>query len=265
MTPTLRTKQDRTSLPIEGLVEGMSRGASQACVYILELQKTQLQVHGRLPRYTGAEWLQHIYKGVVSSAITAGMVYGTYFSIYNSMTDKVLGGMLATVATSVIKIPIANSMRVLQSGNLPHVFSAGHTIVKAQGLRGLYSGYGLSLIDDYIDMECRIRIYQYLRSLVPDDKMNHPLGLGMGAISGCVAAGITTPFDTIRCNMAISSTNIVKKNCFGTIQGMYQLGGLPIFLRGIGYRTSSNAVRSALFFMFYELLNSTERNKNNFS
>lgn len=266
MTPSLPTKHEAPPMPvpIQGLMEGISRGASQACVYVLEFQKTQLQVYGRLPHYTGAEWLQHICRGIVSSAMTAGLVYGTYFSIYNSMADKVLGGMLATIATSIIKIPIGNSMRVLQSGNLPHVFSAGGAIVKAQGLRGLYSGYGLSLIDDYIDMECRIRIYRYLRSLVPDDKMSHPLGLVMGAISGSVAAGITTPFDTIRCHMAVSSTHIAKRGCLGTIQGMYQLGGLPIFLRGMGYRASSNAVRTALFFMFYEALNSAERaNKKN--
>lgn len=270
MTPSLQRKHEAP--PIQGLVEGISRGASQACVYILEFQKTQLQVYGRLPHYTGAEWLQHIYRGLVSSAITSGMVYGTYFSIYNSMTDKVLGGMLATVATSVIKIPIGNSMRVLQSGNLPHVFSAGKAIMSAQGVKGLYSGYGLSLIDDYIDMECRIRIYRYLRSLVPDDKMNNPLGLVMGAISGCVAAGITTPFDTIRCNMAVFSTQAAKRGCLTTIQNMYQFGGLSIFLRGMGYRASSNAARTALFFMFYEVLNSTEienekrkKNTNNLS
>lgn len=240
--------------PANGLLEGISRGASQACVYILELQKTQLQVYGRLPSFTPAEWIHHISKGIVSSAMTAGMVYATYFSVYNSVPDKVIGGMMATVATSVIKIPIGNAMRVLQSGNLPHVFSAAGSILRAQGMRGLYSGYGLSLIDDYIDMECRIRIYKHLRSMVPDGGMNHQMGLLMGAISGSIAAAATTPFDTIRCHMAVSSTNSVQKGCLGTIQGMYVAGGLPIFLRGMGYRASSNAVRTALFCMFYEML-----------
>jgi hypothetical protein len=237
-----------------GLLEGISRGASQACVYILEFQKTQLQVYGRLPSFTAAEWLHNISKGVVSSAITAGIVYATYFSVYNSIADKVIGGIMATVATSVIKIPIANSMRVLQSGNLPHVFSAAGSILKAQGMRGLYSGYGLSLIDDYIDMECRLRIYKHLRSLVPEGNMNQQMGLIMGAISGSIAAAITTPFDTIRCHMAVSSTHAIQRSSLRTIHGMYIVGGLPIFLRGLGYRASSNAVRTALFYMFYEVL-----------
>ena len=252
MTPRHGSVQKQE--PSNGLLEGISRGASQACVYILEFQKTQLQVYGRLPNFTAAEWLHNISKGIVSSAITAGMVYATYFSVYNSIADKMVGGMMATVATSVIKIPIANSMRVLQSSNLPHVFSAAGSILKAQGVRGLYSGYGLSLIDDYIDMECRLRIYKHLRSLIPEGDMNHQMGLMMGAISGSIAAAVTTPFDTIRCHMAVSSTKMAKKGSLSTIQGMYLAGGLPIFLRGLGYRASSNAVRTALFYMFYEVL-----------
>ena len=237
-----------------GLLEGVSRGASQACVYLLEFQKTQLQVYGHIPRYSPVEWAQHLSRGVVSSAISAGMVYGVYFSTYNQIGDKVLAGMAATVATSVIKIPIANSMRVLQSGVYSHVFSAAGAIFRAQGLRGIYAGYGVSLVDDYFDMECRIRMYNYLRGLVPENRMNHSLGLFIGGLSGMIAAGITTPFDTLRCHMAISSTHKGKVCAFQTAAGMYRTGGIGIFLRGIGYRTSSNALRSALFGLFYEYL-----------
>lgn len=237
-----------------GLLEGVSRAASQVCVYALEFQKTQLQVHGHIPRLTPAEWMQHMSRGMLSSALTAGMVYGTYFSVYNTITDKLVAGMAATVATSLIKIPISNSMRVLQSGNYPHVLSSGRAILRAQGFPGIYKGYVLSLVDDYLDMECRIRVYTYLRALVPEGQMNHHTGLVMGAITGSIAAAITTPFDTVRCHMAVSSTHKSGTGLLKTISHMYQMGGPPVFVRGIGYRASSNALRTALFCMFYEML-----------
>ena len=246
-----------------GLIEGVSRGASQACVYILEFQKTQLQVYGRIPKYSSIEWMQHLSRGLISSALSAGMVYGVYFSTYNQIHDKIIGGMVATVATSVIKIPIANSMRVLQSGGYPHVLAAAGAIFKAQGMRGIYSGYGVSLIDDYFDMECRIRVYNYLRGLVAEKDMNHNLGLVIGGLSGMVAATLTTPFDTVRCHMAIASTHKGKVCAFQTARNMFQVGGLGVFLRGIGYRASSNAVRSALFGLFYEYLVTHNNRKNN--
>ncbi len=245
-----------------GFIEGISRGASQACVYVLEFQKTQLQVYGHVPKYSPIEWAHHLSRGLISSALSAGMVYSVYFSTYNQIPDKILAGMAATVASSVIKIPIANSMRVLQSGTYPHVFAAAGAILKAQGIRGIYSGYGVSIIDDYFDMECRIRIYNYLRGLVPEDKMDHSAGLLIGGLSGMVAAGVTTPFDTVRCHMAIASTHKGKVCAFQTALKMYQLGGIAIFLRGIGYRTSSNAVRSALFGLFYEYLLTHNKNVN---
>lgn len=240
----------------DGMLEGISRGASQACVYMLEFQKTQLQIYGYIPRYTHVEWFQHMSRGLVSSALTAGMVYGTYFSVYNHIPDKILAGMTATVTTSIMKIPIANSMRVLQSGGYPHVFAAAHTIYKTHGMRGIYSGYGLSLVDDYLDMECRIRIYNHLRNLMPEGSMNHLSGLMMGAISGSLAAGLTTPLDAIRCHMAVSNSkrNTGKVGTLQTMRNMWNVGGPTIFMRGVGYRTASNAVRSALFCMFYELL-----------
>lgn len=241
-------------IPKDGILEGVARGLSQASVYILEFNKTQLQYYGKIPKYTYMEWAQHLSRGLLSSTISSGVVYGTYFSVYNQFPNKAIAGVVATLTTSVIKIPIANSMRVLQTSNHPHMFSAGKSILKAQGVRGIYAGYGLSILDDYVDMELRIHVYNFLRKLIPEKDMNPQLGLLLGSITGSIAAAVTTPFDTLRCHMAIMSTQKTKTNMFVTMNHMMKSGGLPIFIRGIGYRASSNALRTALFCAFYEML-----------
>lgn len=239
----------------DGLLEGVARGLSQASVYVLEFNKTQIQYYGKIPKYTHAEWAQHLSRGLLSSTISSGVVYATYFSIYNQCPYQAMAGIVATLATSIIKIPMGNSMRVLQtSTHHPHLVSAGTSIFRAQGIRGIYSGYGLSLIDDYIDMEIRIHAYNFLRRLVPEKDMNPSLGLLMGAISGSIAAALTTPFDSVRCHMAITSTQKTKTDMLKMVTNMFRQGGISMFLRGIGFRASSNAVRTALFCLFYEAL-----------
>jgi hypothetical protein len=103
-------------------------------------------------------------------------------------------------------------------------------------------------------MELRIHMYNWMRSLIPEQHMNPQMGFVLGAISGSIAAAATTPFDTIRCHMAVVSTQKQKTAMIKTIQHMFQQGGLPIFVRGIGFRASSNALRTSLFCLFYEML-----------
>lgn len=244
-----------------GIIEGIARGASQACVYALEFQKTQLQMLGTIPRYTLVEWLNHMSKGLVSSTISSGVVYATYFSLYNQFPYRTFAGAAATIGTSIIKIPIANSMRVLQTGNHPHVFSAGRNIIGAQGMRGLYNGYWLSIPDDYIDMEIRIRMYNFLRNMIPSHYMTPQMGLVLGAVSGSVAAAVTTPFDTIRCHMAVTSTQKQRTTVINTAREMFCKGGLPMFTRGVYFRASSNALRTSLFCLFYEMLLKHQKGK----
>ena len=128
-----------------------------------------------------------------------------------------------------------------------------------------YSGYGLSLADDYLDMEVRIRVYNFLRGLVPEQHISPQIGLVIGAISGSMAAAITTPFDAVRCHLAMNSTQQTRVCMVDTIRGMHRNGGISVFSRGIGFRASSNAIRTSLFCLFYELLlhnNKSHENKN---
>jgi len=87
-------------------------------------------------------------------------------------------------------------------------------------------------------MDIRLRLYNYISNKL-DKKDNILLQTTIGSISGSFASGITTPFDTIRSRM------IYNKPL--SIMGLYN---------GVQYRTLSNAVKSATFFLFYEILKS---------
>lgn len=238
-----------------GIKEGIARCCSQACIFGIDAHKTLLQVHGYIPKLPHHVILHRWTVGMLTSSLTSGLVFGTYFSVYNRLHDHIMAGTVASLATSVIKIPISNCMRVMQSGGARNIIRAGKKIVRRHTWRGLYTGYFLSLVEDIIEFDLRTRIYKAIKSTWNSEK-NPGVGFANGAISGAVVAGLTTPFDTVRSKLITQTT--ASCGSFGysmrLAHMMYVQHGITGLYRGVGMRVLSNAIKSALFFSIFELL-----------
>lgn len=246
----------------DGLREGIARGLSQACVYCFEAHKTAVQLYGKVPNIPAKHVMEMLAKGMVQSASTSTIVFGSYFTVYHTIgAQNIWAGPCSAFATSFIKIPISNSMRLMQAGLADNVIDAGRKIVKAKRVRGLYSGYGASLLEDMIEFDLRARMYTLLRSQLTNNSKNkdavHPqLGMLLGGFVGMMAAWVTTPFDTVRAHIAVDAASKGRKRCImRTAQNLWSQGGVPAFYRGATIRALSNAIKSALFYMFFESLN----------
>lgn len=134
-------------------------------------------------------------------------------------------------------------MRMVHVNKAQHIANATKKIVRMQGVRGLYSGYTLSVLEDIIEFDMRTRMY----SSVKTD--NIALNIGYGALAGMLAAYVTTPFDTIRANMTV-----YQQGAMHTIHDLYKKEGLLGFYKGGTLRMCSNGVKYALFFMFFEAM-----------
>ena len=247
-----------------GLKEGVARALSQACVYPIETRKTLLQIHGSIPKFTKQLVLRNLCTGLSTSCITAGFIFSVYFSIYNRLIPSPFAGSIAAFTTSFIKLPIGNSMRVMQSGSSRNIIQAGRQLCKNEGILGLYKGYGLCVIEDAIDMDLRMRLYNGLRTL-SNNKVtlgnDHLLSIGFGAISGAVACGITTPFDTVRAKMCFeTAAHVEKSNALHITKSILKKNGIRGFYKGGPLRILSNTVKSSLFFWFFHIIeNSTNK------
>lgn len=262
-----------------GFAEGAARAAAQTLIYCIETLKTHQQIYGRLPVMSAAQWLEHIGRGMFSSVVSSGIVFGAYYSAYNRLAAapsqilSALAGPVSTLATSVIKIPIGNSMRLLQAGIGRNMLDAGGRIVRLHGMRGLYGGYALSVAEDAIEWDMRERLYQALK--------NHPalaplppitVGVVLGALTGMLAAGITTPFDTLRSQIAYRNAGGAggAGGAAGATAGAAQLGAImrdisgpgvraagAALFRGARYRMLSCGVKSGLFYAILEAIRPT--------
>ena len=206
-----------------GISEGIARALSQACVYYLDTRKILLQAQcGKASVPMG-----NFLLGMLASASTSGVVFLGYFSVYNNLRHHTpLAGPIAALASSFIKIPISNIMRVIQRDaptKSPCFMRATNSILKRRGVLGLYNGYFLSLAEDVIELDMRIKIYEKLSP--------HMSPFLAGSLAGFIVSYVTTPFDTAKTCLAI---------------------GIPItpygLYNGAFYRASSNAVKFALFF-----------------
>lgn len=240
-----------------GLREGIARSCSQACIFGLEARKTLLQVHGYIPKLPSHIVLHRWTVGMLTSTITSGVVFGTYFSVYNRLQPEVYAGTVASLITSVIKIPISNGMRLMQSGNARNLLSASRKIVKRHSWRGLYTGYVTSLFEDIIEFDVRARLYRALKNQngARANEKSPLLGLTYGALCGACASAITTPFDTIRSKLIVNASHEkLVANTFHIAHALFATHGLKGLYRGVGIRMLSNAVKSAIFFSIYEMI-----------
>lgn len=165
-------------------------------------------------------------------------------------------GAIAAASSSVVKVPIAVCVRSVQAGVYSSPFQAASSIVKQTGPRGLFTGYVPTLMEDVPDMAFKFAAYETLRSLHTKlsngGKADMTEDFIMGAISGAVAAGMTTPLDVVKTNMMCGAAR--RPSMLSATKEVMTSGGYKAFFTGFGPRALSNGINSAVFFCFFEAI-----------
>jgi hypothetical protein len=257
---------------IAGWKEGVARMLSQSATYILEMQKSLFQLHGHCgagQNLTTAQWMVAFQRGVGQSSLSAGLVYGLYYNVYHTCTKGMETGTMnaleanavATFITSLVKIPISNAIRWMQlnptvSYTIP---SAMRHIYTKSRVIGLYSGYGLSFIEDFIEMALRDTLFLWMDGINTryGGLRRHEIGFVGGALSGAAVAYMTTPFDTLRCHLTyMHSRGAMVTGIFSPMHATRQLiadHGIGLFYRGARTRAISTGLRMAFFYTFMKI------------
>lgn len=121
---------------------------------------------------------------------------------------------LTKIFQQIVMVVNKDSKVQISSNELPkRVVDVAHSIVKYEGLRGLYSGYSYHLTRDSIAAGLFYSIYETVKMKLQSinqkgtyfsesnkrriDALCVPLS---GAVSGCIASGSVYPLDTIKAN-----------------------------------------------------------------
>jgi len=285
ITAKKSSSKAKSKTATDAIAGALARAASQSTIHPLDTIKVQMQAgtfgtsvskFGKLvPPNLGAQavipGITSLYRGVVGAASGAGIAIGAYFALYSSTTRAIekhcknmspaavafTAGAIAAAGGSLVKVPLAVCIRSVQAGIYPNVFNASQQIIRAAGVKGLFTGFLPTFLEDVPDMAVKFAAYESLRQM--HSKFHKGAAstpqedLVMGGVSGSLAAAATTPLDVIKTRMMCSAAS--SPSVIGATRSiMAEKHALKAFFSGVGPRALSNGVNTAVFFCFFEAI-----------
>lgn len=255
----------------------------------------------------GPNSLKQLWRGTLPSVIRTGVGSALYFSSLNALRQHVAtsnlltstGKVQASVGTSQFSsssLPRLSNMANMTTGAIARasagffmmpitvikvryesslysyksIWSAGNAILKKEGIRGFFSGFGATAIRDAPYAGLYVLFYEQskrrlsqVREVTPlaeisnfEGGMKSSTSLSINFLSGVLAAGfataVTNPFDAVKTrlqlmpgrysNMIIAGRRMVKDEGFRSL------------FDGLGLRMGRKALSSALAWTLYEEL-----------
>lgn len=164
---------------------------------------------------------------------------------------------------TVIKVRYESSLYAYKS-----ILGAGRDIVKTEGLKGFFSGFGATAIRDAPYAGLYVLFYEELKKRlslltqkVPaagelSSKMSGSTSASINFGSGILAAGlataITNPFDAIKTRIQLQPREY--HNMLHAARKMVGEDGIKSLFDGLGLRMGRKAISSALAWTLYEEL-----------
>ena len=166
---------------------------------------------------------------------------------------------------TVIKVRYESSLYSYRS-----IWGAGNAILKNEGIRGFFSGFGATAIRDAPYAGLYVLFYEQskrrlsqLREVAPlaeipnwEGSMKSSTSLSINFVSGVLAAGfataITNPFDVVKTRLQLMPGKY--SNMITAGRRMIQEDGVRSLFNGLGLRMGRKALSSALAWTLYEEL-----------
>uniref|UniRef100_A0A8D1DL41 Solute carrier family 25 member 48 n=1 Tax=Sus scrofa TaxID=9823 RepID=A0A8D1DL41_PIG len=195
------------------------------------------------------------------------------------LSDLLLASMVAGVVSvglgapvDLIKIRLQMQTQPLQEANLglkPRAAALGEqpayqgpvhciaTIVRTEGLAGLYRGASAMLLRDVPGYCLYFIPYVFLSDWITPEAHAGPSPCAVwlaGGMAGAISWGTATPMDVVKSQMQADGVYVNKyKGVLDCISQSYQKEGLKVFFRGITVNAVRGFPMSAAMFLGYEL------------
>ncbi|XP_060958000.1 uncharacterized protein LOC115700726 isoform X1 [Cannabis sativa] len=292
-------KLDKTKFYVVGA--GLFTGITVA-LYPVSVVKTRLQVASKdavernafsiargLLRRDGIPGLYKGFGTVITGAVPARIIFLTALETTKIGAFKLvepvklseptkaaiangLAGMTASLFSQAVFVPIdVISQKLMVQGysgqaNYNGGLDVARKIVKADGIRGLYRGFGLSVMT-YSPSSAvwwasygssQRLIWSFLghgsdSSLVPDERKIVLVQATGGIVAGATASCITTPLDTIKTRLQVIGHD-KGQNARQVIKSLIHDEGWKGFYRGLGPRFFSMSMWGTSMILTYEYL-----------
>ena len=161
---------------------------------------------------------------------------------------------------TVIKVRYESNLYAYKS-----ISGAGKDILKTEGLRGFFSGFGATAIRDAPYAGLYVLFYEQLKKKlsllshkvpVAGETMkgskSASINFGSGVLAAGLATAITNPFDAIKTRIQLRPKEY--PNMIYAAKKMVRVDGVKSLFNGLALRMSRKALSSALAWTLYEEL-----------
>ena len=177
-----------------------------------------------------------------------------------SNTENLATGAVARVCAGFVMMPVT-VLKVRYESDIyayKSMLSASRDILRLEGAKGFFSGFGATAIRDAPYAGLYVVFYEWCKKKLNAsfESSSAVSAAGINFSSGALAAGlatsITNPFDAVKTRLQL----MPKKygNMLKASRTMLQEDGLGSFFDGLGLRMSRKAMSSALAWTVYEEL-----------
>ncbi|OAX85354.1 hypothetical protein ACJ72_00283 [Emergomyces africanus] len=255
--------------------------------------------------------IRGLWRGTLPSALRTGFGSALYFSSLNALrqgvanrgpivllngrrddkntrtsalprlshTANLVTGAIARTAAGFVMMPVTVIKVRYESDYYAYrsVWGAGRDIVRSEGFRGLFSGFGATAIRDAPYAGLYVVFYEQSKknlnslgfggsttSSASDEQNGNnntkpqlvPSSISVNFVSGALAAGlataITNPFDVVKTRLQLMPNKY--RNMVHAVRLMLREDGAKSLFGGLGLRMGRKAISSALAWTVYEEL-----------
>lgn len=181
-----------------------ARGVAQTFLHPIDVARTRLQAKGVQMAFTPKTFL----KGISPQFFLAFPAGALQFAVYEWAKDQaaklgasgagaeVVSGAMGALGASVIRVPQEVLKQRVQADIYPNALQGAITLLKTDGVGGLYNGYFATISRDvpwnalsFMFFAQAKTLFAQINDRVPSTEEN----LFLGALSGMTAAVIMTP------------------------------------------------------------------------
>eukprot|EP00898_Chlorokybus_atmophyticus_P003776 jgi/Chlat1/439/Chrsp103S01018 len=270
-----------TTFRTNALAGALAGGLVSCSLHPVDTIKTIVQAeHGQrrsmsriLHRIMNERGIKGLYRGLGSNLATAAPISAIYTTTYESVKERLLpllpaeyaavahcvAGGCASVATSFVFTPSECIKQRMQVGGMySNSAQAALGILKQEGLRGLYAGWGAVLCRNVPQSIIKFLTYEQLKKAVAKDGTPPTTlqTLAIGGMAGSTAAFFTTPFDVAKTRLQTQIPGVGPQysGVYDALRQILATEGIQGLYRGVAPRLIIYVSQGAIFFASYELL-----------
>ncbi|KAJ8694800.1 Fe(2+) transporter, variant 2 [Pleurotus ostreatus] len=259
--------------------------SEHAVMYPVDSIKTRMQVFATSPAavYTGignaftrissTEGMRALWRGVSSVILGAGPAHAVQFGTLEAVKELAGGNAagnqwvatsLAGASAAITSDALMNPFDVIKQRMQVHksefrsVFACARTVFMKEGITAFYVSYPTTLMITIPSNAVQFTVYDHLKKWInPRGEYSPTTHMIAGAVSGGVAAAVTTPLDVAKTILQTRGT--ARETELRNVRGLadafrviWRRDGIKGFGRGLTPRVLTHMPSNALCWLSYE-------------